>query len=182
MTQIDDDTDYLNDDGLIFAWLLDGKGGGRPIGWDEIDTCKPDTGEWIWIHFDYTSEKVQHWMHTKSGLNSLTAESLLQAETRPRCVVNDDGLMLFLRGVNMNPGADPEDMVSVRVIIDQKRVISLRMRHIMSIQDIHQLIRQGRGSRTPANFINLLVDQLLDRVGHVIDQLYDSIDRTWAGF
>ena len=50
---------------------------------------------------------MPQWLHDCSGLSEITAEALLQVETRPRCVPADDGLMVFLRGVNLNPGADP---------------------------------------------------------------------------
>lgn len=48
------------------------------------------------------------------------------ARTRPRVLPLAGGLLVNLRGVNLNPGADPEDMVSVRMWIDAERLISMR--------------------------------------------------------
>ncbi len=37
-----------------------------------------------------------------------------------------DGWLVILRGVNLNPGADSEDMVSIRMWIEAHRLIALR--------------------------------------------------------
>ncbi|MGD2137517.1 MAG: zinc transporter ZntB [Gammaproteobacteria bacterium] len=163
-------------DGLLGAWLLDGRGGGRRLDWEEVAGCKPRDGEWLWLHLNYSTPEVQHWMWENSGLSELTVEALLQVETRPRCVSADEGLMLFLRGVNLNPGADPEDMVSIRLWVGERRVISLRVRRLLSMDDLRQALERGDGPTSPGEFLVLLVDRLLDRAANVIDETYDEVD------
>lgn len=163
-------------EGLIVAWLLDGRGGGRELGWSEVLDCKPAPGEWLWLHLDYSRPAVQQWMYNCSGLSDITVEALMQPETRPRCVPADDGLMVFLRGVNLNPGADPEDMVSVRMWVGARGVYSLRMRRLLSVDDLKSAIIQGNGPKTPIDFLVMLVELLLDRAGVVIEELYDEVD------
>jgi zinc transporter len=68
-----------------------------------------------------------------SGLPETVVDTLLAEETRPRSVVSNEGLLVVLRGVNTNPGQDPEDMVSVRVWVEAGRVISTRRRKLLSI-------------------------------------------------
>jgi len=60
----------LTNDGLIAAYILDKKGGGRQIAWDGIDSWQPDQGL-LWIHFDYSSQNVQEWLFGKSGLEEV---------------------------------------------------------------------------------------------------------------
>lgn len=163
-------------DGLIDAWLLDGAGGGRKLDWDDLARCEPRGREWLWVHLDHSTPAVHQWMLGASGLSGITAEALMQGETRPRCVPVDEGLMIFLRGVNLNPGADPEDMVSIRMWIGERRVISLRKRRLLSVDDIREAIARGEGPETPGGFLVMIVDFLLGRAGGVIDDLYDQVD------
>jgi zinc transporter len=163
-------------DGLVDAWLLDGQGGGRELNWDEVTDCKPDAREWLWIHLDYSKPTAQQWMRNCSGLSELTVEALMKTETRPRCVSTDEGLMVFLRGVNQNPGADPEDMVSIRMWVGDRRVISLGQRRLQSLDDVRESLVRGADPNTPGDFLVLLLDRLLDRVSLVIDDLYDQVD------
>ncbi len=164
-------------DVLTNSWLLDGKGGGRKLSWDEVATKNTDRNSPVWVHLDYSKPEVQEWMHEESGLSSLTVDALLQAETRPRCVLADGGLMIFLRGVNLNPGADPEDMVSLRLWIGETRIYTLGLRHLLSLDDLRALIAQGSGPGSTGDLIVMLVELLLDRAGIVIEDLYDLVDQ-----
>jgi zinc transporter len=40
-------------DGLVVAYVLDGRGGGREIGWDGVRSWQPSDGL-LWVHLDYT--------------------------------------------------------------------------------------------------------------------------------
>ncbi|MHC4505611.1 MAG: CorA family divalent cation transporter, partial [Planctomycetota bacterium] len=123
-------------DGLIYAVRLDGSGGGAPLGWDEI-RARPPQADWpLWLHFDYSAPRVRSWLLEESGIDPVVAQALLSGETRPRVVPGPDGLLVILRGVNLNPGADPEDMVSIRLWIESSRVISLRRYRLMAVEDI----------------------------------------------
>ena len=65
-----------NKKGLIFGYVLDGKGGGSEIDWEKLGQWTPDQGT-LWIHFDFTSEDVQKWLHTESNLSQISCELLL---------------------------------------------------------------------------------------------------------
>jgi zinc transporter len=93
-----------NGGGLIYAYLLDGKGGGRHLEMAGIDSWTPKQGV-LWVHFDYSSEHARQWLQNSAGLEELVADALLMEETRPRATTIDNGLLMALRGINMNPGA-----------------------------------------------------------------------------
>ena len=77
-------------DGLIFAFQLDGRGGGRSVGWDEIRAWRPDGGL-LWMHLDYEGAEVQRWFSEESALDAVIADALTEQETRPRSFTNHDG-------------------------------------------------------------------------------------------
>lgn len=160
---------------LITAYLLDGQGGGRNIGWEEIDAWTPDQGL-LWVHLNYSVKKSLQWLKKSSGLDKYTIHSLTASETRPRTVVGPNGLLVLLRGVNLNPGQDPEDMVSVRTWIDSHRIITTRRQKLLSVQDVADAIDVGQGPKTPAEFLIVLNDRLIDRIGDAVDGLATAVD------
>ena len=166
----------MDNDGLICAWLLDGRGGGRQLDWEALASVAPAHGEVLWTHFDYSVPRVQNWLATQSGLSEVTVAALIQTETRPRVVVADAGLMLFLRAVNLNPGAEPDDMVSARLWLGEQRVISLRQRRLMSVDDLRAAIEAGTGPRNSGEFLVMLVDGVLERIDHVVEVVDENID------
>jgi zinc transporter len=60
--------------------------------------------------FGTNDEDARQWLRNSAGLEELVADALLTEETRPRAMTIDDGVLLALRGINMNPGAEPDDM------------------------------------------------------------------------
>jgi zinc transporter len=163
-------------DSLICAYILDGQGGGRDVWWPDVDTWKPEAGV-LWLHLDHSSPKSQEWLRKFSGLDPLVVEALLAEDTRPRCSEIGDGLLIILRGVNLNPGADAEDMVAIRLWIDRRRIISTRHRHLKSIQDIREQIAARHGPRGPGDFLVQIADRLSTRMGPIIDEIEETLDR-----
>ena len=161
-------------DGLVIAYILDGKGGGRKISWDEIAVWKPDRGI-LWMHMNYSFPDVQKWLYEESGLEEVISDALTEEDSRPRCTPFQEGLLLGLRGVNLNPGADPEDMVGVRIWFENNRIITTRKRKILSISDIQASLEQGIGPESIGDFLVQVTGRLMERMRHVIDDLEDSV-------
>jgi zinc transporter len=101
---------------------------------------------------------------------------LLAEEIRPRSLQIGEGLLVVLRDVNLNPGADPEDMVSIRLWIEPERVISVRIRRLLSVDDLRKAINQNRGPKNAGEFLVELSDRLVFRMANVIDAIDDAVD------
>ncbi len=162
-------------DGLICGYLLNGQGGGREVSWPEIRSWRKDGGV-LWIHLDRTHAEAQTWLSGEASLDPVMAEALLAEETRPRTVPFNDGLLVILRGVNLNPGADPEDMVSIRIWLEPGRIVSLRSRPLMAIRDMIASLAAGAGPRDPGDFLVTITDKMVDRMGPVSTGLEDEAD------
>lgn len=156
---------------FLYRTILDGNGGARDASPREIGEWSAESEGTLWIHIDINDEPSRQWLAESSGLDRPTVDSLLDFETRPRSFATPDGLMVVLRGLNTNPGQDPEDMVSIRVWLERNRVISLRRRKLMSVTDIREAISKGDGPESPGAFLAMLVGRLADRIGYFVDDI-----------
>ncbi len=127
------------------------------------------TDGWVWVHLDRNDGDVADWLLGKSGAPQDVAWALLEEDTQPRARQVDDGVLLVLRGVNLNPGAAPEDMISVRLYVTERRVISVTQRPMRVIQDMTDRAEKGDFPRTPATFITRLVEDVRARAEPVLD-------------
>lgn len=166
----------MEGNGLIRAFILDGKGGGKEIGWKEIKAWDPSQGL-LWLHLDYMGTAAQKWLRTQSGLQHTIAEAMLTEETRPRCIPNTDSIFICLRGVNLNPGQEPEDMVSVRINLEKNRIITTRNRKVLSVEDISIALINGTGPKSSGEFITILNENLTNRISHFVDTEDETIDK-----
>jgi zinc transporter len=161
-------------DGLLHALLLDGNGGARTIEPADIESWRPEDGL-LWLHLDVAEKLPVRWMRTTLGLDRVVVDALNADETRPRSLNIGDGLLAVLRGVNMNPGEDPEDMVSIRLWIERDRIVSTRRRKLLSVQDLREQLQQGVGPKTAGEFLASLIGRLADRIGGFVDAIEENL-------
>lgn len=165
------------DEGLLQARLLNGNPADQHLDWQGIEQWTPESGV-LWVHLDFTHERARRWLASESGLDPLVSEALVADETRPRCVPLAGGLLLSLRGVNSNPGADPEDMVALRLFTDGRRIISTRRRKLLSILDIAHVLDTGQGPRSAGEWIAALTAGLVERMSDIVEAMEDRLDAT----
>lgn len=163
------------DKGLRFALSLDGQGSGRPLDWSTLANWTAESGT-LWVHLNREQEQVHRWLRGQSGLSRHACDALLAEETRPRCTALPGGLLLILRGINLTPGAAPEDMISLRVWAEPHRLISVRLRHVDAVTAMREEIEAGTGARTTGEIISGLCRHLIEGIGPVIAELEDQVD------
>ncbi len=129
-----------------------------------------------WKHLDFTQTEDADWIRTESGLSSIVADALVDADSRPRMLQTDQGVLLILRGVNLNPDSAVEDMVSVRVWVERDRVISTARRQLFSIRELSEAHKAGTGPQTPVEFLTLLIKRLGDFITEAIERIEDFLD------
>jgi zinc transporter len=160
---------------FLFSYLLGADGRGTAVALEAVNRWTPADGS-LWLHLDIGNPDARRWLEQNSGLSPHVVDALLAEETRPRTLAMDDGLLIVLRGVNMNPGAVPEDMVAVRVWIEPHRIISTRRRQLLSILDIASALENGSGPHSPGALLATLVDRLADRIGNFVDSIESHLD------
>ena len=166
--------------GLVFACILDGKGGGRQVGWQQVGDWTPADGP-LWVHLDRSAPETVRWLSDNAGLSEVAATSLTADETRPRTFLAGEGLVTVLRGVNLNPDADPDDMVAIRIWVDKDRVISVRQRRLMTPRDIlADLTERRNGPKTAPELFLRLAERLTERMNGVIVRLDEHLDEIEA--
>jgi zinc transporter len=170
-------------DGLVCAYVLDGKGGGRQIDWSQLRARQDGI---LWVHLQRTGSEGRRWLCEESGLDSVVCDALLgdaaiSAEQwikqgRPRIIPYENGVTINFRGINLNPGADPNDMVSIRAWFDSNVVITVRQRHVMAIDGIRASIANGNGPKGSGDFVVMLAGHLVDRIADALFDLQDLVD------
>lgn len=160
--------------GLTRALLLDGNGGATPTDWDGVHNWSPEQGI-LWLHLNFEQAQAAHWIQERSGLNDIAYTALMSDQTRPRAISRGDNLLLALRGVNLNPGQDPEDMVSLRIWTNGNIIISTHRRNLLAVQDIVETLEDGNGPTTVADWVVDLNDRLLQRMSDTVENLEESV-------
>jgi len=165
----------MNDHVLLAYTFINGKS--ESLIGDAIAEQIKSTDNLAWVHMDANHRDTKEWLDKEAQyLDPCIVEALLADETRPRMVQVGDGVLLILRGVNLNKDSDPEDMVSIRLWVDQYRIISLRRRKLKAIWDIDEKIKTGKTPKDAGHFVCMLISRLFERMEPVLSELDELTD------
>ena len=161
---------------ILAAYEFDENGGGKKLTSSEIQSSI-DSPKPAWVHLDANHPDTRKWLDKEfPKMEPLVLQALLEDETRPRITEINDGILLILRGANLNDNSQPEDMVSIRLWVDRRGIISLRKRKLRAIGDIEDSINNGLGPKSTAEFICILVERLFKRMEPVLASLDERTD------
>jgi len=165
-----------NENGLISACILDGKGAAKPVGWKEVRTWKSKDGP-IWIHLDRTVPETLKWLREESGLTLVTVDAITTEESRPRVFRGKRGYIAILRGINQNEGENPDDMVAIRLWSDGERLITLRHRRLFAPRQIYQeLTEEGTGPVSVGALFETIVSRLISQMAGSVTEYEEKLD------
>ena len=130
---------------------------------------------WRWLHFDRETEHLAGWF--AAHLPPLAGQTLLALKTRPRIEPCEGALLVTLRGINLNAGAELADMVSLRLWVSDTLVVSVRRSRVFAVEEQANLMRDGIGHVSPHHLLAALSVALVDRIESVSLELEDRADR-----
>ncbi len=170
-------TPFDAEGGLIFATRLPGSSEDfdeHRRGWDEL--AAPESEPPLWIHLDRTRPRAQQWVREESGLDPLVVESLLAEETRPRVQAVGHGMIVILRGVNLNPGAEPDELIAIRMWLEPTRILTLRQFRFQTVAEMRRAAEAGEGPTTASEFLAKVSLGLALRMNPTVANLEEMID------
>lgn len=166
----------MNSNFILSSYGLADHNYGTPLNQDIISE-EIKSKNLTWVHLDANDPNTKLWLEKEiSYLDPFIIDALLVEETRPRSIEINNGLLVILRGVNLNKDSSPEDMVSIRMWIDEFRIISLQKRPLKAIFDIEKKINTSSVIKSSGDFLSIVSKLLFDRIGPVLSSLDDKID------
>lgn len=159
---------------FVFGFRIgaDGKAEILPAGVHDGD--KP---LWVWIGIDPANPEAAEWLRNEAGLDPQVVKSLLTKDVRPRCLISEQGALLILRGVNTDPQSDPTDLVSIRIWIEDDRVITVQHRQLATIEALRHAYQTGEGPRTSVELIVAIGDGMIERMRPLVHSFESEIDK-----
>lgn len=129
-----------------------------------------------WVHGNRLSEAFEQWL-VEEGIDESIIASLLATDTRPRFQpLNEDSFLLILRGVNLNKGKEPDDMLTIRLLYTPDRVISCNLQRSRAIESVVSELERNHGPDSIESLVIAIISQLNHKIESVIEPIEEFID------
>ncbi len=158
--------------GLLYAKRVLSNGCPAEIDLNDPNAHKPGEGI-LWLHMCAIDQDTRLFLNNATDLDEIVINALLASETRPRILIRKQGCMVNLRAMNLNENQNPEDMISLSLWIDEKRIITTRQRDILAIEDIKNALDQGQGPKNTGEFLTMITNRVYARMDPFIEDLDD---------
>lgn len=155
----------------IISCQLDGRGGMIPIAEDEVIQCEQP----CWLHLNYTHRKSAEWLQSTPQIPDAVRDALAGDSMRPRVSRLGDGFMIVLRSVNHNSDARRDQLVVMRVFINDKLIVSTRRRKVSAVDEVLTDLQNGNGPIDCGSWLVDVCDALTDHTSEFIEELHDKI-------
>ncbi|HEC6023158.1 TPA: zinc transporter ZntB [Salmonella enterica subsp. enterica serovar Zanzibar] len=155
----------------VFAWLLDGRGGVKPLeDNDVIDSQHP-----CWLHLNYTHPDSARWLASTPLLPNNVRDALAGESSRPRVSRMGEGTLITLRCINGSTDERPDQLVAMRLYMDERFIVSTRQRKVLALDDVVSDLQEGTGPVDCGGWLVDVCDALTDHASEFIEELHDKI-------
>ncbi|OTA20638.1 zinc transporter [Xenorhabdus beddingii] len=161
----------FKDSNALYSCQLNGKGGMVALGEDSLAT----TEQPFWQHLDYKNQDSYQWLMNTTLLTPPIKEGLMNESIRPKVLRTGEGTLITLRSVNRNDNARPDHLVSFRIYINDKIIISTRHRKIHSIDQVLDDLHNGVGAKSTGQWLIEIAGAMTDEVNDFIEELHDNL-------
>ncbi|MDF1791131.1 MAG: CorA family divalent cation transporter [Thalassobaculaceae bacterium] len=159
---------------LICAYDITSDRAAVPVPAEHLTGPIPD-GAWRWVHLLRTEPDVEETLGAL-GLPEATVEAMTVEETRPRTWTQGPRTLLVLRGVNLNEDVGEHPLISLRLCLSERMVVTCRKFRFRALEDLVNRCDTGDAPPTPAAFVVDLVDGLSIRFANRIVDLDDMLE------
>jgi zinc transporter len=154
----------------ITSLYLDGHGGATD------SESNHQAQNMVWHHLQYTDKKAKSWVKKKSKLSAQAQTVLLNSETRPRTLIDDEAILVCLRGINFNEDAEPEDMISIRIWLNNHEIITSSNLGSQTIRKVRAMLQNNVGPKNTEDLLLAIIDQLEALTDEFVTKMDEQID------
>lgn len=129
-----------------------------------------------WSHLNYKDSENRTWLKNFPEIPTVVKKALCDPNPRSRAQVINGGVLVILKGLNLEKQSRPEDMVSIRIWINNKFIVSTSNRTLNSISEIQTELEKGDIFKSSSEFIVRLINKLNYKISDFINKLDEKID------
>lgn len=129
-----------------------------------------------WLHFDSVGEGTLAWLRENAGLDPLALKAASAPRARPRMSHFGETLLVVLRAANLNEGQEREDLVSLRILISPRQIVTLCRVRVAAAESVAAQMRAGQEPREPVELLAQLVNEVASALHEFIEEIGSRLD------
>ena len=156
----------------LCAFDIRDDGTSRPAADDRLTPA--DGAAYRWLHLDLGDPGLPEW--ASRHLPPLARRTLLADKTRPRMDMGEGGLSVTLRGINLNAGEETADMVSLRIWVAERLIVTVRRQRVFAVEELRERVEADDAPHSPGHMLARITEGLVRRLEQIAFEREDLAD------
>ncbi|RVU83979.1 zinc transporter ZntB [Leucothrix sargassi] len=140
------------------------------------EALTPSANDYTWVDYDLQQASHKEALEQVDDIPMFALNAMISEESRPRVEAFEEGLLIILRGVNLNPEESTEDMVSLRIWVEQNRIVTSHFRNIQTLEEVRAKMARGTVPSSSSTMLAHIISVLFQKIEDTIIELDDSVD------
>ncbi|WP_370278438.1 CorA family divalent cation transporter [Pontibacterium sp.] len=130
----------------------------------------------FWLELDWNDPDAAEWLKHSADLPESSCQAVLTENTRPRSFTDEHGnLVLILRIINTQATTEAERLVSLRLLIDRKRIFSLCHYETEVLRQVRTKIGSSDSCFEPAQLLTSLLRWIQEEINEEVYRLTELV-------
>jgi zinc transporter len=176
-----DSVSEIDSEGLICAFRL--------APWSEIgertSALTATLESPVWIHLNLLDNRARRYLAGGAKLEEDGRDVLLDKDTRAKSAIFERGFAVSLVDLHYDFNADPENFGTLRVYVDERRVISCRQHRVRSIDRVRRRLSKSNDAAQPGDVFAEILSEIVGGFASLTSELAEAVeeaeDRILAG-
>lgn len=161
---------------ILHAYHISASGQVTQISKDQLGPPRAKGDGYDWYHLQRHDPNIRAVFEADIHLDKIAERTLLAEDSRPRTILRAEDVLINLRGMNLNQGAKPEDMIGIRFFVQPTRIVSVEKRPLRATRDISKRLVSETAPLTPGGFIANFAQAIIDRMAPTLTDLNEQVD------
>lgn len=175
--------------GLISGYLFEPERSARPIDSGEAVSLLavlrgdhadadhvPNTGAFIWLHFDLAHTLAEPWLQRHAGLDETFFEALQGGLHSTRIERAEQSLIAVINDVHFDFDFEPSDIATLWISVDRTLVVTARRRPLRSVDQLRKVVKRGDRFASTAELLEHLLRAQADVLVNIVRGVTTRID------
>jgi zinc transporter len=165
-----------DDEGLVCAFKL-----APPAACDEAILKQDPIAESslpLWLHFNLNDARARRWLQGHEALSLDAREALLGTDSRIHAeVLPEGGFIALLGDLDHKFHGEPEGLHTLRIYVDDKRMISARRHPLRGVDQLRKELLAGAvEAQTPLGLFEHYIECLATTMSALVSKLGEEVD------
>lgn len=163
--------------GIVWIYRFRPDGSAEAIANDKVNEALADHGEgWTWVHLGLADVRCRAWIAQHAPVSELAREVLAGPDQHVRLDILGSEIVGVVPDLQQDFAKPSDDLVRLRFVMTERMLITARQRPVHSVETNRRAIESGKRFPSAVSFLDAVIDQFADAVGHMAERLGAELD------